>query len=255
MAQPHVGVVLTDPQGRYTRVNRRWADMLGYEIEEILELTVQQVTHPDSRHITEMNGRKLEAGAQHFINEKKYVRRDGSAFWASTTVSTLRDEAGKLKGYLAQITDLSPQRRGRLMVECQNEALQLLISGAPLQQVFLRIIAVIEAEAEGDAVASILLLDMANNCLRHGAAPSLPDEYNRAMDGIAVAAEAGTFAAAAARKEPVFTPDIGRVGAPAAPPAPTGPEGRLVDADPVGGRERPRHPGHLFPPPATPVPL
>jgi PAS domain S-box-containing protein len=182
--------------------------MLGYEMEEILKLRVQEVTHPDSQHITEKSRRELEAGAEHFINEKKYIRKDGSAFWASTTVSALRDGAGRLTGYVGQITDISGQRRGRLLVECQNESLQLLISGAPLLQVFLRVIAFIEAEAEGDAVASVLLVDPAGKCLRHGAAPSLPEDYNRAMDGIAIAADVGTCAAAAARREMVVTPDI-----------------------------------------------
>jgi PAS domain S-box-containing protein len=101
----------------------------------------------------------------------------------------------------------APSLSSRL-VESQNEVLQLVISGAPLSQVLNRLIATVEREAEGNAVASILLLDPVTQRLQHGAAPSLPDSYNHAIDGLAIAAEDGTFAASAARNETVITPNF-----------------------------------------------
>lgn len=94
------------------------------------------------------------------------------------------------------------------MLESQNEVLQLIISSAPLSQIFNRLIATVEQEAGGTAVASILLLDPATQLLKHGAAPSLPDSYNYAINGLAIDAEGGTCAAAAARNETVITLDF-----------------------------------------------
>ena len=44
--------------------------------------------------------------------------------------------------------------------------------------------------------------------LRHGAAPSLPDAYCKAIDGVAIGPEAVSFGAAAYRREPVIVADI-----------------------------------------------
>lgn len=90
----------------------------------------------------------------------------------------------------------------------QNRALQFLIAGEPLDAVFRALVQAVEADLVGEAVAAILLLDPDGKRLRHGAAPSLPDSYNRAIDGIAIGPHTGTCCAAAARNEIVVTVDI-----------------------------------------------
>ena len=54
------------------------------------------------------------------------------------------------------------------------------------------------AIAAAQAAGVPVLVDPAANCLRTGAAPGLPDTYNRAVDGIGISSEVGTCAAAAA---------------------------------------------------------
>jgi C4-dicarboxylate-specific signal transduction histidine kinase len=51
-------------------------------------------------------------------------------------------------------------------------------------------------------------LDSNSNCLRHGAAPSLPIPYTEAIDGAAIGPSAGSCGTAAYRAEPVIVPDI-----------------------------------------------
>src|SRR5262245_61909461 len=57
-------------------------------------------------------------------------------------------------------------------------------------------------------LASVLLLDPDGVHLRLGAAPSLPDSYNRAVDGIAIGPSVGSCGTAAYRREPVYVSDI-----------------------------------------------
>ena len=90
----------------------------------------------------------------------------------------------------------------------QGRALQALVAGRPLTDVFEALIATVEATTRSSAIAAILLLDDDGRRLRHGAAPSLPDSYNRAIDGFQIGPEIGTCAAAAARNETVVTVDI-----------------------------------------------
>ncbi|HRH79023.1 MAG TPA: GAF domain-containing protein, partial [Cellvibrionaceae bacterium] len=64
-----------------------------------------------------------------------------------------------------------------------------------------------ESQAHG-VRASILVLAPDGRHLRHGAAPSLPEAYNRAVDGIAIGEGEGSCGTAAFRGAPVIVADI-----------------------------------------------
>jgi AraC-like DNA-binding protein len=70
-----------------------------------------------------------------------------------------------------------------------------------------QIVLVVERLAS-PALCSILLVDPDGQHLRHGAAPSLPGEYNRAVDGIRIGPRAGSCGTAVYRHQPVIVPDI-----------------------------------------------
>jgi signal transduction histidine kinase/CheY-like chemotaxis protein len=94
------------------------------------------------------------------------------------------------------------------LLDGQREALELIVQGRPLPAVLGALCRVVEEQAGGTVLSAIMLVDEAGTCLRIGAAPSLPDEYTRALDGVAIQPGVGTCIAAAARREPVVTADI-----------------------------------------------
>src|SRR5690606_17757755 len=53
----HIGV-----DGRFVHVNRQLCDMLGYSREELLGLTVREVSHPDDVNVTDQSRARLYAG-------------------------------------------------------------------------------------------------------------------------------------------------------------------------------------------------
>jgi len=65
----------------------------------------------------------------------------------------------------------------------------------------------LETELPG-AICSVLLLDSDGIHLRFGAAPSLPDDYNRAVDGIAIGTAVGSCGTAAYERREVIASDI-----------------------------------------------
>lgn len=89
----------------------------------------------------------------------------------------------------------------------QERALRLVQEDAPLAQVFIELVRTLEAACGGKAIGSLMVLDSTGQRLCHGAAPSLPANYNRAIDGIEIGSY-GTCCAAAYRNEVVMTPDI-----------------------------------------------
>lgn len=66
----------------------------------------------------------------------------------------------------------------------------------------------IESLAPQEVLVSVLLADPDGRHLRHGAAPSLPDFYNQAIDGIAIGEGVGSCGTAAHRRQPVIVTDV-----------------------------------------------
>ena len=63
-------------------------------------------------------------------------------------------------------------------------------------------------ETRPHMLCSVLLLDSDGKHLRHGAAPSLPDFYNQAIDGVEIGPEVGSCGAAAFTGERVIVADV-----------------------------------------------
>lgn len=101
--------------------------------------------------------------------------------------------------------DVSSKRGTRHLLEGQRGVLALVASNTPLAQVLERLVHVVEDQADG-MLCSVLLFD-AQGRLRHGAAPSLPTEYNEAIDGLAAGPTVGSCGTAAYRRAPVIVTD------------------------------------------------
>jgi PAS domain S-box-containing protein len=94
-----------------------------------------------------------------------------------------------------------------LLIE-QARVLEMIVRGQPLPEVLGALCAIVERHAEPSVRAAILLVDASGKRLGLGAAPSLPDEYNAAIDGLPIDPAGVTCAAVAARGEIVITRDI-----------------------------------------------
>lgn len=93
------------------------------------------------------------------------------------------------------------------LLDRQTAVLELLASGAPLPAVLTSVVMALEELIDG-ARCSILLLDPVTATLHHGAAPTLPVSYARAIDGMSIGPEAGSCGAAAYLGSAVVAEDI-----------------------------------------------
>jgi signal transduction histidine kinase len=94
-----------------------------------------------------------------------------------------------------------PTLRGQVRI------LRAIALGHPLAEVLELLVRTIEDATPGMR-ASVLLLDADGVHLRHGAAPSLPDAYNEAIDGIAIGPSVGSCGTAAYLDQPVVAIDL-----------------------------------------------
>lgn len=108
---PGVGVAVVGPDDRWTRPNQQLCSMLGYSREELASLTFQQVTHPEDAQLHGTLPAELLAGTRKsFTLDKRYIRKDGTNFWALTSVSCARLADGSLGPRVAVIKDISARK-------------------------------------------------------------------------------------------------------------------------------------------------
>ncbi|MEA2205980.1 MAG: hypothetical protein QOE77_2756 [Blastocatellia bacterium] len=92
-------------------------------------------------------------------------------------------------------------RQGRIKV------LEMIAADAPLKDILTKLVLLIEAQLP-DMLCSVLLLSDDGNHIRHGAAPSLPEAYVKAIDGAPIGPKNGSCGTAMYRGDPVVVTDI-----------------------------------------------
>lgn len=107
----------------------------------------------------------------------------------------------------AQQRHQEAERQMRL-ISAENHTLTMMAADKPLAETLASLVRTIEQYSDSSALASILLLDPDGRHLRHCAAPSLPDSYNRAIDGLEIGPEAGSCGSAAFHGKPIHVPDV-----------------------------------------------
>jgi len=106
-----IGMTVLDPSGRWLRVNRALADLLGYGQDELLKLNFPSVTHPDDRAASEkMVDQLLSGEIDTYTFEKRYLRKNGETVWAQLSASAVRHPDGTPQYLVAQIQDITERR-------------------------------------------------------------------------------------------------------------------------------------------------
>src|SRR5881394_2994615 len=89
----------------------------------------------------------------------------------------------------------------------QTRVLEMVAASAPLPEILTNLVLLMEAQAEG-MLCSILVLSADGVRVRHGAAPSLPDAYVKAVNGAPIGPCNGSCGTAMYLKRPVVVTDV-----------------------------------------------
>jgi len=126
VGQAATGVVEIDAQGRITLVNQKYCDMLGYTEDELVGMSVAEVTAPDSLPETLAKVNSLTAGGRGFVIDKHYLRKDGTLLPATSSVNALRGPAGELLGLVAIVLDTTESRQAAEKLRASEERYRTL---------------------------------------------------------------------------------------------------------------------------------
>lgn len=89
----------------------------------------------------------------------------------------------------------------------QVKVLEMISRNAPISEILNSLVLLIEAQSP-EMLCSVLLLSPDGNHIQHGAAPSLPEQYVKAVDGAPIGPKDGSCGTAMYRGTPVIVTDI-----------------------------------------------
>ena len=202
-----IGLHWVGPDGIILWANQAELDLLGYTRDEYLGRHIAEF-HVDQAAIAEIL-EQLHRNEQPNNYEVRLRCKDGSIRYGLVS-SNVYFENGEFVHTRCFTSDITERKQAEIVIGGQKQALELIAEGAPLAPVLETLVRTVEERSVHGALASILLLDEGGLQLRHGAAPSLPESYNRAIEGLIIGAAAGSCGAAAQRRKAVIVTDIAR---------------------------------------------
>jgi len=200
------GIYVRDLDGTIKFANSKFLEIHGVRLDEVIgrrSTELLSLPRPERQRISWMIRQAALRGETPPPLEAPFRRPDGSPGWLHINLAFIK-EGHQIKEVLGISRDITELKRNELLTTSQNRVLELLASGAPLSAILETICRSVEELAPG-VLCSILLLE--GDRLRHGAAPSLPHDYNQKVDGLKIGPTVGSCGTAAYLKKPVIVSD------------------------------------------------
>ena len=189
-----------------TTFSDRALRMFGFEAGE--QATYGDCTgriHPDDRvEVVRRFGDSMRERTE-FQAEYRVRLPGGQIRWLFAKGRGFYGKNGDIERAVGVLLDVTDRRRTESLREGQRAILELIARNAPLTETLTQLCRVVEAQGDG-ILSSILILN--GNRLRHAAGPSLPSEFNAAVDGVKIGPAAGSCGTAAYHNETVIVSEI-----------------------------------------------
>ncbi|HAJ62654.1 MAG TPA: hypothetical protein DCP31_28260, partial [Cyanobacteria bacterium UBA8543] len=126
--QAAVGICQSSLDGQFLRLNQKFCNLLGYTQEEMLNRTWMDITHPkDIQADLDALCRLTQGEIDHYILEKRYVRKDGSIIWVNLSCSLVWESSGEVKFAIAVVKDISDRIRTQKALQRSQERFRNLV--------------------------------------------------------------------------------------------------------------------------------
>lgn len=130
------GIIVTKPDGGITFVNRTFAGMLGYEVNELLGLKGHELIHPEESAMVRFRREKLVTG-DNLRGEIRMISKDGKTVWTIFSATPIMDELGKYTGNLATHTDITERKKLEEELAFREQVYTKMIDHLPKSVIFI----------------------------------------------------------------------------------------------------------------------
>lgn len=127
-----IGIALCDMDENIINVNQTFANFLGYRIDELIQLNIKDITHPDfyenEKKIINIKKTKKDSRYQ---AEKIYIKKNGKFVWGRLTSTFIKDTDDKIVFSLGMVEDINHQKETEIALRESEEIYRALINNLP----------------------------------------------------------------------------------------------------------------------------
>ncbi|KIX14398.1 hypothetical protein X474_09515 [Dethiosulfatarculus sandiegensis] len=110
LEQSSAAVIITDKNGLVSHINPRFTQLTGYSSAELLELgPLPPPSHENNRSIFPAFWQTITEG-KNWSGEFQNQRKDGTTYWASASISPIRDAKGKITHFIGLQEDITDKK-------------------------------------------------------------------------------------------------------------------------------------------------
>lgn len=123
--QANTGIAEVGLGGSWMGVNKKLCEMFGYPEHELISLAWQDITHPDDLATDAALVQQIIDGEiNQYTLDKRYIRKDGSFFWARLKVSAHRNSRGELQNFISTIESIDDLKQQENLLLKTNTGLE-----------------------------------------------------------------------------------------------------------------------------------
>ena len=123
-----IGIAIGDISGKLLNVNQTFLNMLGYSRKKFLELSIEEITHPQDFPTDFKLFEELVSGKRNqYQIEKRFIAKDGTTVWGKLTMFLVENGDGERKRLIGLIENITEQKQiASRLTEEQHQFLTLL---------------------------------------------------------------------------------------------------------------------------------
>ncbi len=189
-------------------LSEEWYRVYGFDPETGVptwEERLQRI-HPEDRAIWQTTIDRAIGEKSDYELEFRILLPGGTVRYIHTVGHPVVSASGDLLQFVGSSVDVTERKRAEALRDGEIRILEMIARDAALEEILENLVRVVEAQFAG-LLCSVLLLDEDGKRARHGAAPSLPEAYSKAIDGLCIGPKAGSCGTAMYRRESVVVTD------------------------------------------------
>lgn len=191
---------------RFLEINPAFTDATGLPEEQVVGKLVEEVIPEPSLSLV-LDKYRTAIREQRTVRWEEVTTYPAGKKFGVVSVTPIVDADGACRTLVGSVYDATTELRARSLGSAEQRVLEMVASGAPLSSVLTELVLAIE-DLIPPTIASLLLLAPDGKRLRRGAAPHLPEAYNRAVEEAEIGPREGSCGTAAATGRPVIVTDI-----------------------------------------------
>ncbi|MFP4555828.1 MAG: PAS domain S-box protein [Bacteroidales bacterium] len=124
----NIGISITNVSGKYVMFNKWWSNYLGYETDDLYNLTNIDITHPDDKEESKVNFKEVVRGKKdNYCIEKRFIRKNGDTLWATLSVSSIKNSKGEVEYMICMVNDITHKKRMEEELRINEEKFRTLV--------------------------------------------------------------------------------------------------------------------------------